>query len=172
MIRSVQQIARCSPQLLAATRGASTVAPALALPISRSTKKRSSEAFGKSRPSRPMASDSSVTAAAAAAAAASDSPAPPPAPKKFSLLFYSYVPDILERRDPYRAAHIQGAKDAVERGEMTMAGALAEPVDGAIFVFAPETSAEKIEAFAKNDPYVLNGLVTEWKIRPWMVVAG
>jgi uncharacterized protein YciI len=87
------------------------------------------------------------------------------------MLFYTYVPDILERRDPYRAAHIQGAKDAVARGEMRMAGALAEPVDGAVFVFAPETSVEKIEAFAKADPYVLNGLVTEWKVRPWMVVA-
>ena len=30
--------------------------------------------------------------------------AAPPAPKRFSLLFYSYVPDILERRDPFRAA--------------------------------------------------------------------
>ena len=97
--------------------------------------------------------------------------APPPAPKRFSLLFYSYVPDILERRDPFRAAHIQGAKDAVASGEMRMAGALADPVDGAVFVFSPETPTEKIEAFAKSDPYVVNGLVTEWKVRPWMVVA-
>jgi uncharacterized protein len=114
-----------------------------------------------------MASNSSAVAAAAAAS----TPAAAPAPKKFSMLFYTYVPDILERRDPYRAAHIQGAKDAVARGEMRMAGALAEPVDGAVFVFAPETSVEKIEAFAKADPYVLNGLVTAWKVRPWMVVA-
>lgn len=110
------------------------------------------------------------TPTAAAAAASSASP-PAPAPKKYSLLFYSYVPDILERRDPYRAAHIQGAKDAVARGEMAMAGALAEPVDGAIFVFAPGVPIEKIEEFAKKDPYVVNGLVPEWKIRPWMVVA-
>ena len=110
-----------------------------------------------------MASSKNPVAAAADAA--------PVAPKRFSLLFYSYVPDILERRDPFRAAHIQGAKDAVARGEMKMAGALAEPVDGAVFVFNPETSTEKIEAFAKNDPYVVNGLVTEWKTRAWMVVA-
>ena len=104
------------------------------------------------------------------AVAASAAPAPP-APKKYSLLFYTYVPDILERRDPFRAAHIQGAKDAVARGEMAMAGALAEPVDGAVFVFSPDCPVEKIEEFAKKDPYVINGLVPEWKIRPWMVVA-
>lgn len=115
---------------------------------------------------------SATSNSAAASAAASDVTPSAAAPKKISLLFYSYVPDILERRDPYRAAHIQRAKDAVARGEMTMAGALAEPVDGAVFIFAPETSTEKIEAFAKNDPYVVNGLVTEWKVRPWMVVAG
>lgn len=109
---------------------------------------------------------STSTAAAAAASAAQ-----PPAPKKYSLLFYTYVPDILERRDPFRAAHIQGAKDAVARGEMTMAGALAEPVDGAVFIFSPDCSVEKIEEFARRDPYVINGLVPEWKIRPWMVVA-
>lgn len=106
-----------------------------------------------------------------AAAGATVSAPAPPAPKRFSLLFYSYVPDILERRDPFRAAHIQGAKDAVARGEMRMAGALADPVDGAVFVFDPATPTETIEDFAKGDPYVKNGLVTEWKVRPWMVVA-
>ena len=114
---------------------------------------------------------SAISAAASNAAAAAAAAAAPPAPKRFSLLFYSYVPDILERRDPFRAAHIQGAKDAVASGEMKMAGALADPVDGAVFVFSPETPAERIEAFAKSDPYVVNGLVTEWKVRPWMVVA-
>jgi len=26
------------------------------------------------------------------------------------------------------------------------------------------------EAFAARDPYVLNGLVTKWRVRPWNVV--
>jgi uncharacterized protein len=28
------------------------------------------------------------------------------------------------------------------------------------------------ERFAKNDPYVKNGLVTRWRVRPWTVVIG
>jgi uncharacterized protein YciI len=29
-----------------------------------------------------------------------------------------------------------------------------------------------VEAFADADPYVRNGLVTEWTVRPWAVVVG
>ena len=28
------------------------------------------------------------------------------------------------------------------------------------------------EDFAENDPYVTNGLVTSWRVRPWNVVVG
>jgi uncharacterized protein YciI len=29
-----------------------------------------------------------------------------------------------------------------------------------------------VEEFVKADPYVKNGLVVKWRIRPWMTVAG
>jgi hypothetical protein len=29
-----------------------------------------------------------------------------------------------------------------------------------------------IEQFVANDPYVKNGLVTRWRIRPWTTVVG
>ena len=45
------------------------------------------------------------------------------------------MPDILEKRGPHRAAHIEGAKQALAAGKLYMAGALADPVDGAIFIF-------------------------------------
>lgn len=28
------------------------------------------------------------------------------------------------------------------------------------------------EGFVRNDPYVVNGLVKEWRVRPWTVVIG
>uniref|UniRef100_A0A7C1JZB3 YCII-related domain-containing protein n=1 Tax=Caldilinea aerophila TaxID=133453 RepID=A0A7C1JZB3_9CHLR len=89
----------------------------------------------------------------------------------YYLLFYDYVEDILERRTPYRAEHLALAQAAHERGELLMVGALAEPVDGAVFIFKTE-SPEPIEAFVRNDPYVRHGLVTAWRIRPWTVVIG
>jgi uncharacterized protein len=33
-------------------------------------------------------------------------------------------------------------------------------------------SADAAEAFAKADPYVINGLITKWSIRKWNVVVG
>ena len=88
----------------------------------------------------------------------------------YHVLQYKYVPDILEKRDPYRAEHLQGAKDMAAASKIVMAGALTDPVDGAIFVFKNVTKDE-IEAFVRKDPYVTNGLVPEYQIRPYMVVA-
>lgn len=47
----------------------------------------------------------------------------------------------------------------------------ADPVDGALLVFRVADRAG-VEAFAKQDPYVVNGLVVHWQIRPWTVVIG
>jgi hypothetical protein len=52
-----------------------------------------------------------------------------------------------------------------------MAGALVEPVDGALFVFTTDDRSV-VENFVASDPYVREGLVTAWRIRPWNVVIG
>eukprot|EP00286_Rhodomonas_abbreviata_P026141 CAMPEP_0181296870 /NCGR_PEP_ID=MMETSP1101-20121128/4933_1 /TAXON_ID=46948 /ORGANISM="Rhodomonas abbreviata, Strain Caron Lab Isolate" /LENGTH=181 /DNA_ID=CAMNT_0023401761 /DNA_START=96 /DNA_END=641 /DNA_ORIENTATION=+ len=95
----------------------------------------------------------------------------PDAPAQLLVLTYSYVPDILERRGPHRAGHLAGAQELTDSGNCIMAGALANPVDGAIFVFRGLTE-QQVAAFVQKDPYVINGLVTEWKIREWTAVVG
>jgi uncharacterized protein YciI len=87
------------------------------------------------------------------------------------MLLYDYVENAVERRAPHREEHIRLARDAHERGELVMAGAWADPVDGAAFVFKVD-DASAVEAFVKKDPYVSNGIVTAWKVRPWTVVIG
>jgi len=52
-----------------------------------------------------------------------------------------------------------------------MAGAFAEPADGAALVFNVDDPAI-VERFAREDPYVLNGVVKAWRVRPWTVVVG
>jgi uncharacterized protein YciI len=59
----------------------------------------------------------------------------------------------------------------VERGELVLGGALADPVDGAVLLFRGEDRSVA-EEFAKADPYVLNGLVEHWGIREWTTVVG
>mmetsp|Transcript_1626 Transcript_1626/g.5545 ORF Transcript_1626/g.5545 Transcript_1626/m.5545 type:complete len:104 (-) Transcript_1626:97-408(-) len=87
----------------------------------------------------------------------------------YSVLMYDYVPDILDKRGPFRAGHIGAAKKMAEEDKMVMAGAFADPVDGALFIFK-NVPREEIDAYVQSDPYVVNGLVTGWKIKPWTVV--
>ena len=87
------------------------------------------------------------------------------------ILFYDVVDDYVEKRAQFREAHLKLARQAHEHGELVLAGALADPVDGAVLVFRGE-SPEVAAAFAKADPYVINGLVTAWVVRKWATVIG
>ena len=126
-----------------------------------------------------MASDVSVPAAVVPAAVII---------KPHFALFYDYVPDVLERRQPHRQAHLALVKDFKERGKFVMGGAMADPVDSALIVFTDRHSAE---SFALEDPYVCaavasavgdshqlavtdryvhNGIVTRHRVREWSTV--
>ncbi|ALS60813.1 MULTISPECIES: YciI-like protein [Pandoraea] len=87
------------------------------------------------------------------------------------LLTYELVDDYLDRRAEYRDAHLALAWQAVDRGDLLLAGALEDPVDTAALLFEGE-SAASAEAFANADPYVRNGLVKSWRVRPWKTVVG
>jgi uncharacterized protein YciI len=87
------------------------------------------------------------------------------------LLLYDVTPDYLERRGTFRNDHLALAWAAQGRGELVLAGALAEPADGAVFLFQGESPAAA-QAFAEADPYVKNGLVARWRVRPWTTVVG
>ena len=87
------------------------------------------------------------------------------------VLEYDLVDDYVERRAAFRQQHLALVSQARDRAELVMAGALAEPADRALLVFRGPSS-EAAEAFAKGDPYVVNGLVKSWHVRQWMTVVG
>ena len=87
-----------------------------------------------------------------------------------TALSYAYVPDILDRRPPHRAAHLAQVEEWAGRGELVIAGALGDPPRGALFGFAVDGPA-RVEEFVAADPYVAAGLVTAHRIEPWNVVA-
>ena len=76
----------------------------------------------------------------------------------YYILFYEVIGDHVTRRAPYREEHLRLLNEAHERGEVVMAGALAEPVDGAVLIFCAD-DATVPRRFAERDPYVRNGLV-------------
>ena len=87
------------------------------------------------------------------------------------ILFYDVIDDYVEKRTRFRDLHLKHARAAYDRGELVLGGALADPVDGAVLVFRGE-STEVVERFANSDPYVLNGLVKQWRVRKWNTVIG
>ncbi|MCV2487783.1 YciI-like protein [Geodermatophilus sp. YIM 151500] len=89
---------------------------------------------------------------------------------EYSVLEYTLADDYLERRAALRADHLALARAAHERGELLLAGALPDPYDRALLVWiAPR---EVVERFVEQDPYVVQGLVTGWTVRPWNVAVG
>ncbi len=89
----------------------------------------------------------------------------------YYMLLYEVVDNYIERRAAFREAHLKLAREANGRDELIMAGAFADPVDGAALVFQTEDRSVA-ERFAQNDPYVKGGLVKAWKVRKWDVVIG
>jgi len=90
---------------------------------------------------------------------------------KYWVLFYEVVEDMINKRVPYREEHLRLIREGHGRGEILMAGAVGDPPDGAVLVFRA-ASPDVAEQFVGDDPYVKNGLVVSWKVKPWTVVAG
>ncbi len=88
---------------------------------------------------------------------------------KYFALMYHVVDDYVERRAQFRDEHLALARASHGRGELLLGGAFADPVDRALLIFRA-TDMGVVEEFVHSDPYVCNGLVTRWEIRPWTVV--
>lgn len=89
----------------------------------------------------------------------------------YYALIYETVDDYVARRTEFRELHLRVAREARERGELVLAGAFEDPVDRALLVFCVDDKS-KVEDFARKDPYVANGLIKKWEVRPWKVVVG
>jgi uncharacterized protein YciI len=95
-------------------------------------------------------------------------------------LQYNYVPNILRLREPHRAAHLAYVRNFVDDGRLLLGGALGDPtggvqtdpVDEGLLVFDSKCTREEVAAFALGDPYVVNELVTQWRVRQWNVAVG
>jgi uncharacterized protein YciI len=88
----------------------------------------------------------------------------------YFALLYDVVDDFVARRVPFRAEHLRLAAEAQSRGDIVLAGALTEPAAALIIFRCADKSVA--EDFARCDPYVVNGLVKKWTVRPWNVVVG
>ena len=88
------------------------------------------------------------------------------------LLFYEKTLDHAEREKPLMAAHRKHLDAAVRRGDLVLGGSLSQPTDGAAVLLFQAGAAAVAEEFARADPYVVDGLVNRWTVRPWDIVVG
>jgi uncharacterized protein YciI len=81
------------------------------------------------------------------------------------VLFYESADDVLAKAPAHLPAHKARLDDFHARGLVLMYGTFANPQEeGSMAVF---TTREAAEEFAKEDPFVVNGVVREWYIREW-----
>jgi uncharacterized protein YciI len=86
------------------------------------------------------------------------------------LLFYEKAPGFETKQAPYQAEHGTYVRKGLDSGAILLAGSLDNPNDGAAILLFDSDSASPAEAFAKNDPYVIHGIVNRWHVRPWHTI--
>lgn len=87
-----------------------------------------------------------------------------------TLMFYEIAADGFGKIQASFEGHNARLAEFHRRGVLLMAGPYGNPPVGAIGVF---TSQEAAEEFAKDDPFVVNGVVGRTTFHPWNeVLAG
>ncbi|MBI3976588.1 MAG: YciI family protein [Chloroflexi bacterium] len=81
----------------------------------------------------------------------------------------TYVENAVERRAPYREAHLAYLRSLKDAGTLVMAGAFADPIDGALLVYRADNK-DDVAAIVENDPYMKNRIWPKVTIREWNVV--
>ncbi|HKF15712.1 MAG TPA: YciI family protein [Candidatus Dormibacteraeota bacterium] len=81
------------------------------------------------------------------------------------VVFYQSAPDVVSKARLHFPAHRARFDDFHARGTLLMIGPFANPQEeGSMAVF---TTREAAEEFVSGDPFVLNGVVSNWDIRGW-----
>ena len=79
-------------------------------------------------------------------------------------MFYTIAPDGSTNIADSVAAHRERLDEFHTRGVLLMAGPLGNPPEGALGIF---TSREAAEEFVRDDPFVINGIVSGWRVVEW-----
>lgn len=80
------------------------------------------------------------------------------------VMFYEVAQDGMAQAKIHYAAHRARLDEFHAQGTLLMAGPYANPVEGAMGIF---TGREAAEAFIRGDPFVINGVVSKWRLCDW-----
>ncbi|MCS6783023.1 MAG: YciI family protein [Gloeomargarita sp. SKYBB_i_bin120] len=77
-----------------------------------------------------------------------------------------YCEDVLQRREPYRQAHLDGLARQKAQGVLITIGPTQDL--RRFFGIYEAESAEQVRALIEQDPYWQNGIWTDYEVIPWI----
>jgi len=84
------------------------------------------------------------------------------------VLFGSYCENALEKRIPYRQAHLEGLQKQKEAGILITIGPTKD--NTRVFAIYEAESEEVVKKLVESDPYWQNGIWTDYEIKEWIQV--
>jgi uncharacterized protein YciI len=86
------------------------------------------------------------------------------------VLLYTSAADVASKAPAHFPAHLERLNAFHDRGDLLLVGTFADPQSqGSMAIFS---SREAADAFAADDPFVLNGVVAAWEVRTWNEMYG
>lgn len=82
------------------------------------------------------------------------------------ILWGSYCDNVLEKRAPYREAHLNGLAKQKEAGILITIGPTQDLTK--VFGIYEAEDANTVRQLIESDPYWQNGIWTEYEIKEWI----
>lgn len=87
-----------------------------------------------------------------------------------AVLFYESDDDVMSKAPDVYPAHVERVEEFRARGDLLLVGTFADvQADGSMAVFTTTAAAEE---FARDDPFVREGVVRHWRVKEWLEVTG
>jgi uncharacterized protein YciI len=84
------------------------------------------------------------------------------------VMWGSYCEDVLEKRAPYRQAHLDGLATQKENGVLITIGPTKDVTK--VFGIYDADDEATVRNLIEEDPYWQNGIWTEYDVREWVQV--
>ena len=85
----------------------------------------------------------------------------------FLTTAYRSLDEVRAKAPEVLAAHLARSQETQAQGTLLMAGAFLDRPDEPVSTMAVLTTREAAEEYAKGDPFVERGMVSDYIIRPW-----
>ena len=82
------------------------------------------------------------------------------------VVWGSYCENVVEKRAPYRQAHLEGLNQQKERGILITIGPTADLSQ--VFGIYQAASESEVRELIEADPYWQNGIWTEYQVKEWI----